>query len=83
MFDIDYDGVVFVFVVVGVDFVVVFVFNFYWVRGKKGEKFIFCVFDGLSLNWYVLSWFDFSGKKGFGGWFVLLIIFELCGGVGV
>ena len=54
--------------------------NPYRVRGKRGEKPIYRVPDGLSLKMKALSWPDPSGKKGPGGRPAPLTIFEVRAG---
>ncbi len=65
---------------VGVDLAALLESNPYRVRGKRGEKPLFRVPDGLSLTRKALAWPDPSGKKGPGGRPQPLTLFELRGG---
>lgn len=78
--DIDHEGAALALAAVGVDLAAVLASNPYRVRGRKGEKPIFRVPDGLSLTRHALGWPDPSGKKGPGGRPAPLTIFELRGG---
>lgn len=81
--DIDHDGAALALAAVGIDLAALIESNPYRVRGKKGEKPIYRVPDGLSLKRVALSWPDPSGKKGPGGRPAPLTVFELRGGAGV
>lgn len=65
--DIDHDGAALALAAVGVDLAALMAGNPYRVRGKKGEKPLYRVPDGLSLGRVALIWPDPSGKKGPGG----------------
>lgn len=78
--DIDHDGAALALAAVGVDLAALMAGNPYRVRGKKGEKPLYRVPDGLSLGRVALIWPDPSGKKGPGGRPAPLTVFELRAG---
>ena len=78
--DLDHEGAARALAAVGVDLAAVLASTPYKVRGKRGEKPLFRVPDGVSLKNVALSWPDPSGKKGPGGRPAPLTIFELRGG---
>lgn len=80
--DIDHDGAALALAAVGADLQALLNGNPYRVRGKKGEKPVYRVPDGLSLKRRALSWPDPTGKKGPGGRVRPVTIFELRGGPG-
>ncbi|WP_084542870.1 bifunctional DNA primase/polymerase [Deinococcus murrayi] len=78
--DVDHDGAALALAAVGVDLAALMAGNPYRIRGKRGEKPLWRVPDGLSLRNEALSWPDPSGKKGPGGRPAPLTVFELRGG---
>ena len=78
--DLDHDGAALALAAVGVDLAAVLASTPYKVCGKRGEKPLFRVPDGMSLKNVALSWPDPSGKKGPGGRPDRMTIFELRGG---
>lgn len=78
--DVDHDSAALALAAVGVDLAALMAGNPYRIRGKRGEKPLWRVPDGLSLKNEALSWPDPSGKKGPGGRPAGLTVFELRGG---
>ena len=62
--DIDHDGAALALAAVGIDLETLLSAAPYKVRGKRGEKPLYRIPDGLSLKNKALSWPDPSGKKG-------------------
>lgn len=78
--DLDHEGAAAALAAVGIDLQALIKANPYRVNGRRPNKPVYRVPDGLSLNRKALVWPDPSGKKGPGGRPAPLTIFELRGG---
>jgi hypothetical protein len=78
--DLDHESARLALAAVGVDLAALIASNPYRINGKRPDKTLWRVPDGLSLKNEALSWPDPSGKKGPGGRPAPVTIFELRGG---
>lgn len=78
--DIDHEGASVALAAVGIDLANLIAANPYRVNGKRPDKPVYRVPDGLKLSRKALTWPDPSGKLGPGGRPAPLTIFELRGG---
>lgn len=78
--DLDHEGAALALAAVGVDLAAVIASNPYRIHGKRPDKTVWRIPDGLSLRVKALSWPDPSGKKGPGGRPAPVAVFELRAG---